>query len=125
MFGLSKLLPLILLPFLSVCAALAFTFSRPVVLYYYPFLKKEHKNLPRNTQKGFILALSLCYLHYLHQQILSQKHSKLHRALLLLRHSFHFLRRGMGSGRGEGSGDWNLTKRGFEIILEVRNCCRG
>jgi len=31
----------------------------------------------------------------------------------------------MGTGRGEGRGEWNLTKTGFEITLEVRNCCRG
>lgn len=41
MFGLSKLLPLVLLPFLSIYAFLAVTFSGPVVLYYYPFLKRN------------------------------------------------------------------------------------
>lgn len=51
MFGLSKLLPLALLPFLSVYAALAFTVSGPVVLYYYPFLKRNIKLALKHPEK--------------------------------------------------------------------------
>lgn len=114
-FGLSRLSPLVLLPF-SQPVLYWLLPSRGPLFYIITPSYKGTESLPRTTQKGFILSLPFCYLHYHGQQILSQKHSKPHRALLLLRHSFHFLRGGWA--RGEGRADWNLTKTGLVVILK-------
>jgi hypothetical protein len=45
--------------------------------------------------------------------MLPQKHSEPYRALLLLRHSFHFLR-----GLGRQRDGWNLTKAGLLVVLQ-------
>lgn len=85
---------------LPVCVILLPSWASSIT--FSPLLTKEH-SWPWNTQKGFILSLFFWYLHYHGQQILSQKHSKPHRVLLLLRHSFHFLR---GDGHWKRGGGW-------------------
>lgn len=87
---------------LPVCVILAFTFLGQQYYIFTPAYKGTY-SWPWNTQKGFILSLFFWYLHYHGQQILSQKHSKPHRVLLLLRHSFHFLR---GDGHWKRGGGW-------------------
>ena len=103
---------------LPVCAVLAFTFLGPQYYIFTPAYKGTY-SWPWNTQKGFILSL-FWYLHYHGQQILSQKHSKPHRVLLLLRHSFHFLR---------GDGHWKRGGGGLKpnkecLWLFLRGNCR-
>lgn len=93
---------------LPLCAALAFYLLRASCFMLSPLLQRNRK-LALKHPEGTILALSSCYLHYLRQQILSQKHSKPHRALPLLRHSFHFLRGGWARGRGGGAGSQTKT----------------
>lgn len=74
MFGLSKLSPLVLLPFCQSVLYWLLPSLGQLFYIYYPFLEKEHKTCPETPRKGsfFLFPSVICIImvnKYFHKNI--------------------------------------------------------